>query len=339
LKKKEPALSSTTISVVILTLNEEATIDRCPNSITRQSFPKSEIEIVVVDGNSTDRTREIAELYTPKILLENRHTFGYARNLGVSSAKGKYVAFISADAWAELDWLTNIKETLTSQGVVGVVGKQVPITSPNWVSKIRSTGFRKTYRGKSRWMERGDNFSTVNCAYSREVILKNGGFDESLPACEDQDLGHRILQTSLKILYDPNVTVHHDAEESLRDIWRKTFQQGVGEGICNSRYQVWSERLLLSILLLLTVLISPSVLVFAFPEVIRRLVFGPLLFILLLALTRSALEVLRETRDWKAFLGAYIYYPSVAIVESMGFLVGRLTSNRYPTNRFSDVIK
>lgn len=331
MKKKEPVPLSTTISVVVLTLNEEATIERCLDSIVKQSFPKSEFEIIVVDGNSTDRTREIAESYALRILIENRHTFGHARNLGVSSAKGRYVAFISADAWAESDWLTNIKKTLTSQDVVGVVGRQVPIVSPNWVSKIRSMGFKKTYRGESRRMVRGDNFSTVNCGYSRETIVKSGGFDESLPACEDQDLGHRILQTGLKIFYNPNVTVHHAAEDSLVEILKKTFRQGIGEGICNSRYQVWSERVYLSFFLLLLLLALPLVLILKPPGVPTHLLFGSLLSLLILSLTKSALEVLQETGDWRASLGTYIYYPTVAIAELTGVLIGKLTSNRFPS--------
>lgn len=324
-------MPSTAISVVILTLNEEATIGRCLDSITNQRFPKDEFEIVIVDGYSTDRTREIAESYNSKILLESRHTFGYARNLGVSSTKGEHVAFISADAWAEPDWLANIHKTLSAQEAVGVVGRQVPITSPGWVSKIRSAGFKRTYHKKARWMGKGDNFSTVNCVYTREVILESGGFDESLPTCEDQDLAHRILQTGLKIIYDPKVIVHHDAEESLVEICKKTFRQGIGEGICSSRHQVWSERLFLSILLLLMLLASPLVLIIGFPMILTNLFLGILVSIFLLEITRYALEVFRETRDWRAFLGSYIYFPSVAIVELLGFLIGRLVAHRIPT--------
>lgn len=296
-----------------------------------QRFPKNRFEIIVVDGGSTDRTREIAESYTLKILLERRHTFGYARNLGVTSARGKHVAFISADAWAEPDWLTKIDRTLSSQRTAGIVGRQVPITSPGWVSKIRSTGFKRAYSNESRRMERGDNFSTVNCAYTRDAILGNGGFDESLPACEDQDLAHRILQSGLRIIYDPSVTVHHAAEDSLIEICRKTFRQGIGRGVCNSRYKVWSGKLYLSTLLLLMLMVFPLALLVESSRSLMGVLLGSLISLLLLAVTWYAVEVFKETRDWRTFLGTYIYYPSVAVSELLGFLLGRLTAYKYQT--------
>ncbi len=330
MKRKENGSTSPTVSVVVLTLNEEATVDRCLESIINQRFPDNRFEIVVVDGNSTDKTREIAGRYTPKVLVEDRHNFGYARNLGVHSAKGRYVAFISADAWAEPGWLEGIHSTLSSRELAGLVGRQVPITYHNWVSKIRSSRFKKTYTDKPGQMKKGDNFSTVNCAYTIEAILKNGGFDETLPACEDQDLAHRILQSNLKIIYDPTVTVHHAAEESLGEICKKTFRQGIGEGICSSRYQIWSEKLYFSVLLLAIPIIFPLALLTGIPQILVESVAKSLAGLFLLALTWNALQVIRETRDWRTLLGTYIYYPAVALAELSGFLIGRLTAHDYP---------
>ena len=330
MRKKGSGSRTPAISVVVLTLNEEATISKCLDSIINQHFPRSRFEVIVVDGYSTDRTREIAELYTSRILLEDRHTFGSARNLGVSSARGKYVAFVSADAWAEPDWLENICKAFSSRRVAGIVGRQLPITSSGWVSKIRSVGFEGTYSNGPRWMGMGDNFSTVNCAYTREAILGVGGFDESLLACEDQDLGHRILQDGLGIIYDPSMTVHHTAEDSLIGICRKTFRQGIGEGICISRYRVWSERLYLSILLLLMLVVFPLAFLVGFLRSIVGILLNSTIFLFLLAVTWLAMRVFQVTRDWKTFLGAYVYYPTVGLAELLGFLVGRLTAHRSP---------
>jgi len=314
-----------------LTLNEEATIGRCLDSIVNQRYPRTEFEIIVVDGHSIDRTREIAKNYNSEILLENKHTFGHARNLGVHSAKGKYIAFVSSDAWAEPDWLTNVHKAISTQETAGIVGKQIPITSTSWVSKIRSARFKETYSDESRRMGKGDNFSTVNCTYTRKAIVESGGFDESLPACEDQDLAHRILQNGLKIIYDPNVTVHHAAEESLVKICTKTFRQGIGEGVCNSRYQVWSGKLYLSILLLIALATFPLALAASFSRSLTSLLLGSLISLFLLVMTFYATRVFQETRDWRTFLGTYVYYPSVAIAELLGFLIGRLIAYKFPT--------
>ncbi len=316
---------------MVLTLNEEATIGKCLDSIADQDFSKGGVEIIVVDGESTDGTREIAERYTSKILVESRHTFGYARNLGVHSAEGRYVAFMSADAWAEPDWLRNIHRRLSSGGLEGVVGRQLPIVSSDWVSKIRGAGFKRAYPDEARHMGNGDNFSTVNCTYVRETILENGGFDEVLPACEDQDLAHKMLQADVKIVYDPDVTVHHVAEDSLMEIVRKTFRQGIGEGVCNSRYKVWTGRLFLSVLLVLMLAGVPLALLIGFPLSSIGIVLGSLIVLSFAALTGQAVEIFRATKDWRTLLGTYIYYPSVAAAELLGFLIGRLTAQKFPT--------
>ena len=333
MKKKESISLPPAISVVVLTLNEEKTIARCLDSIMNQRLSESKFETIVVDGGSEDQTRKIAEHYTSRILLESRHTFGYARNLGIRSARGEYVAFISADAWAEPNWLTNICKALSSQETAGVVGRQVPITSPRWVSKIRSIAFKRTYNGEARPMKRGDNFSTVNSAYVKRAILDSGGFDEALPACEDQDLAHRILQTGLRITYDPSVTVHHAAEDSLQGILKKTLRQGIGEGICSSRYQVWSGRLYLAILILLAMMSLTLALTTDSFRSVAGIIFSSMIALFLLSMTSVAIRVFQETRDWKAFLGSYLYYPSVAIAELLGFAFGRLTAHRFPSVR------
>jgi len=335
LYKKEATPSKIAISIIVLTLNEEKNIGRCLDSIMNQDLPKDRVEIIVVDGDSEDRTREIAEKYTSKILIEKKHNFGYARNLGVRSAAGDYIVFISADAWADNGWLKNIQNTLSEEEIDGVVGKQIPVTaSSSWVSRIRSAGFQETYGNDPYMMIRGDNFSTVNCAYKKRAILEVGGFDESLPACEDQDLAHRVLCRGGRIVYNPEVIVHHAAEDSLKEILRKTLRQGVGEGVCSARHQIWENRLYLSILLL-TLMILPSILLYIFPETPLLVYLGSIIALVFLATTWYRLRVLKSTNDIGMLLGAYLYYPLVGAAELLGFLIGRVTVNRYPSKENS----
>lgn len=80
------------ISIVILTKNEENFIVDCI-----ESAQKLASEIIVIDSNSKDNTRELAEKHKAKVYLENSQDFAAKRNLGLSKAKGDWVFYIDAD--------------------------------------------------------------------------------------------------------------------------------------------------------------------------------------------------------------------------------------------------
>jgi glycosyltransferase involved in cell wall biosynthesis len=81
------------ISVTVITKNEEANIARCLASVSWAD------EIVVIDSGSTDRTVEIARKYTPRVHVEAWHGFGPQKNLAVSRATGDWILSLDADEW------------------------------------------------------------------------------------------------------------------------------------------------------------------------------------------------------------------------------------------------
>jgi len=104
------------ISVIIPTKNNGDILEKCLSSIeqTLEKFdqnashlyyPKDEIEVIIVDGHSTDSTVEIAKKYGCKIVYENLGIIGGARNIGVEDSKGKYIVFADADCVVPKDWI------------------------------------------------------------------------------------------------------------------------------------------------------------------------------------------------------------------------------------------
>ena len=84
------------VSVVITTKNEEKNIENCLKSILKQTYPRDKIEIIVVDNNSTDRTKEIARRYTDKVYNKGPERSAQ-RNFGAKQAKGEYYLYLDAD--------------------------------------------------------------------------------------------------------------------------------------------------------------------------------------------------------------------------------------------------
>lgn len=101
------------ISVIMLTYNREKLVSRAIESILRQSEP--DFEFIIVDNGSSDRSGAIADEYAEKdgricVIHRERGNIGSGRNTGLDAARGKYVAFIDDDDWAEADFLEFLYE-------------------------------------------------------------------------------------------------------------------------------------------------------------------------------------------------------------------------------------
>jgi len=108
------------ISVVIPAYNEEEFLPLTIKSI--HNLKRKPDEILVVDGDSTDKTREIARKLGVQVLKVEHRGIGYARQCGIEKASGDVIAFTDADTTVPTHWLTIIEETLSKKGVVGVFG-------------------------------------------------------------------------------------------------------------------------------------------------------------------------------------------------------------------------
>ena len=115
------------ISVIIPTYNEEANITACLQSLCNQTISRDEYEIIVVDGNSRDRTCELAKVYADEVITQTSKKVGGARNDGVLRAKGDIVATTDADCIIPPEWLEVIKTDFESNDIVQLYGTVYPI--------------------------------------------------------------------------------------------------------------------------------------------------------------------------------------------------------------------
>ncbi|MCD6409088.1 MAG: glycosyltransferase [Candidatus Verstraetearchaeota archaeon] len=192
------------LSVIIPTYNEEKFIGRCLRALLIQTLPKELYEIIVVDGYSTDRTREIASRYADKVILQARRGVGGARNDGAEAACGEILVFTDADTIAPRNRLERIWSWFKENpDLCAVCGPDLPLDGGrvlaalyrgiNWFSRITALmGFPGT-RG-------------TNTAVRREVFLKVGGYTD-YPLCDDVELGLR-LRKLCRVQYDPGLIMY-----------------------------------------------------------------------------------------------------------------------------------
>lgn len=169
------------VSVVITTKNEEKNIANCLQAILQQSYPSNEIEMIVVDNNSNDATKTIAQKYTDKVFDKGPERSAQ-RNLGARQAKGQYYLYLDAD----MALSPNVVEESVAmlEGKNDLVGLYIP-------EIIMGDGFWP----KVRRFERGFyNATVIDCV--RFVRLRDflavGGFDETMSGPEDWDFDKKL---------------------------------------------------------------------------------------------------------------------------------------------------
>lgn len=192
------------VSVIIATKNEENNIENCLRSILSQNYQKEKLEIIVVDNNSTDQTKEIAKKYT-----ENVFNYGPERssqkNFGVEKCHGEYFLHLDADM------------TLSEKVIEECVSK-VQMDENIIALYIPEIVSGKKFFSKVRWFERSFyNGSPIDAVrfIRKDIFLKVGGFDEKLYACEDWDLDKRLRKFG-KFGITKSELYHNEAEFNLK---------------------------------------------------------------------------------------------------------------------------
>jgi glycosyltransferase involved in cell wall biosynthesis len=234
------------LSVVIAALNGQYTIGSTLSSVFSNDFPDGEFEVIVVDNGSTDNTMEVAKRFPVKILSCAKRGQGAARNLGITKAKGEIICFTDSDILVPKNWLGKIREFFGScQHVDGVGGPVLAPTSGhvNNLQKLEGELYERTHDFPTRLVvpKFGDQIGmlyTANCAYRRDVLLSNDGFDESGLDAVDVDLCWRLILKRKLIVFNPEMkVVHLGFPWDLKGVFRQQFRWGESRGKLDMKYR------------------------------------------------------------------------------------------------------
>ncbi|MCD6461701.1 MAG: glycosyltransferase [Thermoplasmata archaeon] len=222
------------ISVVTLTRDSEDYIGDLLDSLTYQSMQPH--EVLVVDCNSRDRTREIVASYMerfPYVKFINRPaTKGVSRNAGVKAATGDVVAFIDSDAIANALWIEELNKSF-EEGADVVAGREVRLGYEGW-SKLKRVSIY--HKGQDI------SYPSVNLAYRKELFERIRGFDPWFKEAEDVDLNYRAVDAGAVIVYNPRAIVYHRARETFKAFFKQAFWYGFGRKELTLRHgSLWSE--------------------------------------------------------------------------------------------------
>ncbi len=123
------------VSIIIPALNEEKYLPGCLRSIENLDFPKDQIEVIVIDNGSTDKTKEVAVNHGAEFLQDSTLNVSGLRNLGAMHAKNDILAFVDADCLVATDWLIKADKYFQDSGTIAWGAPPSLPDNPTWVQK------------------------------------------------------------------------------------------------------------------------------------------------------------------------------------------------------------
>ena len=224
-----------TISILLPTLNERAYITDCLASLRAQDAAEV-IEILVIDGGSTDGTRDLVEAAgAPVRLVDNpRVTAAAAMNVGIAAAEGEVVCRADAHTVYAPDYVRRCVEVLAETGAANVGGRMQAVGENRFaraVAAVTSSPFG-VGPGKFHYAEGRHTVDTVYLGcWRRETLLAAGGYDETglQWAAEDQELNLRLRQAGGRIVLDSSIRSWYFPRSTPRALARQYANYGMAK--------------------------------------------------------------------------------------------------------------
>ncbi|MEM2955025.1 MAG: glycosyltransferase [Candidatus Nanoarchaeia archaeon] len=291
------------ISIVIPTRNEEKNIGNVLRSIKENDYRKK-YEVIVVDGNSSDKTVEISRRMGARVIIQKgKLGVGSARNLGWKNARGDIIVFLEADHKAAQGFLKKIDETFEDKKIIAA-RPEIKVVVENWFQKIMSVQIELSSRRQKVW-----EFPII---FRKSVLEKTGGYDEKLSFAEDREFPQRLRKMGIKSKLIKRAVLYVKPIDSLKKLWR----QGLWYGKNMIPYVKKSKDYL--------VVISVFIHSLAMPFLILGIVNNLFLFIsgfLFLLMFLRAIQGFLYTKNFYAVL-----LPLIWIIRGTSSLIGMIIS-------------
>lgn len=319
------------LSVVMPVWNEEKFLSQTLDQLYLQDFPLDKLEIIIAEGGSTDRTREIAESYKKqfaglKVYDNTGRLPSTGRNVGVRNSTAPYILILDGHTYIPTkSFLKDIIATFETSEADCLCRPQ-PLTPPDINEFQRVVALCRASRlghnpGSDIYSEKEDftDPTSSGAMYKRDVFDKIGYFDENFDACEDVDFNHRVKMAGLRSYISPKLRVFYYPRDSIQGLWKQMNRYGLGRFRFSQKHNLSSPMQWLAgagvftfvALLILAIMFDPMAAVF-------KNVFGLYVLVILLY---SLLLAFKE-KELGCLLFGLLIFPTIHFGLGTGFLKG-----------------
>jgi len=226
------------VTIVIPCRNEEKFIDKCLDSLIAQDYPKEKLEIFVLDGMSTDKTKQIVEEYNKnhsfiKVFDNSNKTSPYALNIGLKNSTGELFMHMGAHATYQKDYISKSVKYLIEYNAdnVGGILQTLPSTNTLMAKAITlvlsnkfGTGnaFFRVGSNKPIWVD-----TVFGGCYKKEILIKVGGYNEKLTRSQDMEMNMRLKKIGAKTLLAPDIIGSYYPKSTFNSFFKHNISDGI----------------------------------------------------------------------------------------------------------------
>ncbi len=238
-KRKQQATQDSSIdfpkfSLIVPTKNEENVIRRCLNGILNIDYPKDKMEVIIVDGNSSDETYSVCSEFTAQYpslfkLLKESQSKGKpaALNLAMPHVTGEIVGVFDADSLPEKTSLKKAALHFADKAVMAVQGRTTSLNEKsNALTRVIAMEEKAWFQALMSGREKMQLFVplTGSCQFVRRSVLQElGGWDEN-SLTEDVELALRLVEKKHLIKYAPDVYSGQETPNSLGNLVKQRIR-------------------------------------------------------------------------------------------------------------------
>jgi len=240
------------VTVVMPCLNEEDNIARAVESLA-DDYVLRNGEILIVDGGSTDRTREIvtelAAKYPLRLLANPGRLQAHGMNIGIREARGRIIIRADAHCLYPPDYVRRCIQMLEKEGVFNAGGVMVPVGETPIQKAIARAMRHPVGVGDAKYHlgdYRGYYDGVYLGAFKKSVFEDVGSFDPRAHPNEDAELNLRIVKSGRKIFLDGSLEVLYRPRKTFSKLFRQYFHYGRGRGyttLKHRRFTSWRQVL------------------------------------------------------------------------------------------------
>ncbi len=329
-------MSDISVSIIIPMYNAAGFVGRCLESVVQQDYPAEQIEVIVVDGASTDASAAIVQNFirdNPHVrLLPNpMRRVCHAFNVGIRDSKGDIIIFVGCRGVLEPDFVTSCIRNLREVKEASVVGGIVRTAQDSFIGKAIGLALASPFgvsTARYRYATEPQFTDTVQFgAYRREVFDQVGLADENMIFADDDELNWRITKAGHKIFVNPDIKFLYYPRHSIRALFKQYFGYGRGRAMAVKKHP---DKLSIK-----HIIPSAFVLFLITGLVLSLLVQGawiPYVAILglYLILSLAASSKIAAKQGWKLLFVFPLLFLTVHIAYGLGFLREFIFGHRPP---------